>query len=277
VADQRQTEKAASFRALHGRGLLVLPNAWDAASAALIARAGAQAIATTSAGISWSVGRADGERLARDEMIEQIRRIAAAVDVPVSADVEAGYGPAPDDVAATVEAVISVGAVGINLEDSRAPSGSLLDATEQAERLRAGRAAATHAGLSEFVINARTDVYLLQVGPADGRLNDVLARATAYAAAGADCLFVPGLLDLDTVSRLVQASPLPIAVMAAPGAPTVSKFRSAGVRRLSVGSSISAAAYAFTQAAAVELLTDGTYHRLADALGFAELNALFDA
>ncbi len=275
MVEQTQQAKAASLRALHDSGVLVLPNAWDAGSAALIAQAGAKAIATTSAGVAWSLGRPDGQQLTRTEMIEQVRRIAAAVDVPVTADVEAGYGPAPEDVAATVEAVVAAGAVGVNIEDSKAPGGPLFDIAEQAQRLRAARAAVQRAGLAEFVINVRTDVYLFQIGAPQGRLDEVLARASAYADAGADSLFVPGLVDLDTVTALVQACPLPINVMAGPGAPTVAEFASAGVRRVSVGTSISQAAYSLAQRAAVELLTEGTYTTLDGALDFGALNGTF--
>ena len=273
--EKSQRAKAESLRALHDSGVLVLPNAWDAGSAALIAQAGAKAIATTSGGVAWSVGRPDGQQLTRAEMIEQVRRIVAAVDVPVTADVEAGYGPAPEDVAATVEAVVAAGAVGVNIEDSKAPGGPLFDAAEQAERLRAGRAAAQRAGLGELVINVRTDVYLFGVGAPEGRLDDVLARASAYAEAGADSLFVPGLVNLDTVTALVNASPLPINVMAGPGAPTVAEFESAGVRRVSVGTSISQAAYSLAQRAAAELLTTGTYTELEGALDFGGINGVF--
>jgi 2-methylisocitrate lyase-like PEP mutase family enzyme len=194
-------ERAKAFASLHRPGdPLLLPNAWDVASAVAIAAAGAKAIATTSAGVAWSLGVPDGaERLAA-----VVARIVAGVDVPVSADIEAGYG----NVAATVEAVIRAGAVGINVEDSSA--GVLLDPAEQANRLAASRAAATDAADGAGVwINARTDVFL--VGP--GNLGEALERSAAYAAAGADSLFVPGLTDPARIAELA-AGPLPIAVMA---------------------------------------------------------------
>lgn len=269
-----QQSKAEALRALHRDGVLVLPNAWDAASAALVARAGAQAVATTSGGVAWSQGRSDGHGLSRDEMVDQVRRIASVVDVPVTADVEGGYGPAPEDVAATVEAIVAAGAVGVNLEDSRAPGGPLFTPSEQTDRLRAGRVAAERAGLPELVINARTDVYLFGIGEAAGRPAEVLARADAYAYAGADCLFVPGLIDLDALAELVKQAPLPISVMAWPGAPTVEEFRSAGVRRVSVGTGIAQAAYTLAEKAATELLTTGGYTTLDGALGFGEINGL---
>jgi len=275
VTDDSQQARAAALRALHADGVLILPNAWDAASAALIARAGAQAIATTSGGVAWSAGRTDGQGLSRAEMVERVRQIAAAVDIPVTADIEGGYGAAPQDVAQTVEAVIAAGAVGVNLEDSRAPGGPLFEPGAQAERLAAGRAGAERAGLPELVINARTDVFLFGIGAPEGRLDDVLARAAAYARAGADCLFVPGLIDLAAVAALVQASPLPVNVMAWPGAPTVAEFAAAGVRRVSVGTGVAQAAYSVAHRAAVEMLTQGTYTELGGALDFGTINGLF--
>jgi 2-methylisocitrate lyase-like PEP mutase family enzyme len=275
VVEKAQQAKAESLRSLHSSGVLVLPNAWDAGSAAVIAAAGAQAIATTSGGVAWSLGRPDGHGLTREEMVEQVRRVAGAVDLPVSADIEGGYGPAPQDVAKTVEAVVGAGAVGVNIEDSRAPGGPLFDPQEQAERLRAGRAAATRAGLPELVINVRTDVILFGIGEPEGRLDDVIARAAGYAEAGADCLFVPGLIDLDALAALVKATSLPVNVMAWPGAPTVAEFAAAGVRRVSLGTAIAQSAYTLAQRAATEVLTKGTYHELGGALDFGTLNGLF--
>jgi 2-methylisocitrate lyase-like PEP mutase family enzyme len=273
--DDAQQARASALRALHGgASALILPNAWDAGSAALIARAGAKAIATTSGGIAWSLGKPDGEQLTRAEMTDQVRRIAAAVDLPVTADVEGGYGPSPEDVAATVTAVIGAGAVGVNVEDSRAPGGPLFTAAEQAGRLRAGRAAAERAGLPGLFINVRTDVYLFGIGEPAGRFDDVVARAHAYAEVGADCLFVPGLVDRTVLESLVAAIPLPLNVMAGPGAPATGELEAIGVRRISVGTMIAQAAYTVTVRAATELLTKGTYTELDDALGFGELNAL---
>ncbi|WP_285729509.1 isocitrate lyase/phosphoenolpyruvate mutase family protein [Nocardiopsis sp. ATB16-24] len=275
MVENGQSAKARTLRSLHGGEVLVLPNAWDAGSAAAIAAAGAKAIATTSGGVAWSLGRPDGQVLTRREMVEQVRRIAGAVDVPVTADVEGGYGPAPKDVAETVEAVVGAGAVGVNIEDSRAPGGPLFEPREQAERLRAGRAAAERAGLPDLVLNVRTDVFLFGVGEPEGRLDDVIARASTYAEAGADCLFVPGLVDLDTLASLVKATSLPINVMAGPGAPTVAEFEAVGVSRVSLGTAVAQSAYALAQRAAVEALTKGAYDELAETLDFGTLNGYF--
>ncbi len=276
MVQKAQQAKAKSLRSLHdSTEVLILPNAWDAGSAAVIAAAGARAIATTSGGVAWSLGRTDGHGLTRAEMVEHVRRIVSAVDAPVSADVEGGYGPAPQDVAETVEAVVAAGAVGVNIEDSRAPGGPLFDAHEQAERLRAARAAAERAELPDLVINARTDVFLFGVGDPEGRLDNVLARAVAYAEAGADGLFVPGLVDLDTLATLAKATSLPINVMASPGAPSVAEFEAAGVRRVSLGTALPQATYALASRAATEMLTKGTYSALDDALDYGTLNGFF--
>lgn len=270
--DPIQHDRARTLRALH-QHTLVLPNAWDAASAAIIARAGAAAIATTSGGVAWSAGRPDGHGLTRTEMADLIGRIARTVDIPVTADIEGGYGPAPDDVAATVRAVVAAGAVGVNLEDSRAPGRPLFDRQDQSERIRAARAAATESDLPELWINARTDVYLFGIGRPEGRPDEVLSRADAYAAAGADSLFVPGLVDLDTLSALVKGCPLPINVMVGPGAPTVAELAAVGVRRISVGTAIAQAAYDVAQRATTELLERGTYGVLASGLNFMMINS----
>jgi 2-methylisocitrate lyase-like PEP mutase family enzyme len=270
-----QLDHAETLRALHhlpeGRAL-VLPNAWDGASAALTALAGAPAIATTSGGVAWSAGRPDGHGLTRDEMAELVRRIVQTVDVPVTADIEGGYGPSTDDVAATVSAVIAAGAVGVNLEDSVAPGGPLFDAAVQADRLRAARSAAEHAGLPGLWINARTDVFLFGIGEPDGRLADVLSRAEAYTAASADSLFVPGLVDLETIAVLVKQSPVPINVMAGPGAPPVAELQAVGVRRVSVGTAVAEAAYGAARRAVTELLTTGGYDAMAGGLPYGTIN-----
>jgi 2-methylisocitrate lyase-like PEP mutase family enzyme len=264
--------KAKLFRSLHEGGPLVLPNAWDAGSAVLAVRAGAAAVATTSAGVAWSYGRRDGQQLSREAMLEVVSRIAAAVDVPVTADVEGGYGAAPDDVAATVSAAVGAGAVGVNVEDSRAPGGPLFAVDEQAARLRAAREAA---GDVDLFLNARTDVVLFGIGDPDGRLDEVRRRAAAYAEAGADCLFVPGLLDPAALAELVRTSPLPLNAMALPGGPAVADLVDAGVTRVSVGPAIAVAAYSLALRAAREVLGTGTYGSLDGSLGIVELDEMF--
>jgi 2-methylisocitrate lyase-like PEP mutase family enzyme len=270
-----QVERARRFRLLHGERPLVLPNAWDGGSARVFEAAGAQAIATTSAGVSWAHGRRDGQTLSREEMIRAIRYIVEAVSLPVTADVEGGYGTgSPGDVAETVRAVIEAGAVGLNLEDSPGGSSGLLMAPEkQAERLRAAREAARTFGV-DIVINARTDVYLLQVGAPETRFDLAVARARSYRAAGADCVFVPGVIDVPTIAALVRAVGGPLNVMAMPGAPRTSELGELGVARVSVGPSIAQAALATTREATLELVERGTYGRSEDRLSIADLNSI---
>jgi len=267
-----QLRQAEIFASLHRRDdPLRLPNAWDVASAVTIASAGAKAIATTSAGVAWSLGLPDAADLGADRAAAVIGRITAAVRVPVSADIEAGYGPTPDAVAATVTAVIRAGAVGLNLEDrSGRDDTPLFEPAEQAERLAAARAAADGLAVPAW-INARTDVFLTGTGRAQDRLEAALQRAAAYAAAGADSLFVPGLIDLEAIAVLA-AGPLPVAVMAWAGAPTVTELASAGAVRISLGSAIAQAAYAVAARATTELLTGGTYNSTANGIAYDRMN-----
>lgn len=267
-----QIQQAEVFAALHKRSEpLLLANAWDVGSAVAIEGAGAKAIATTSGGVAWSLGVPDGADLGVERAAAAIGRIAAAVSVPVSADIEAGYGDAPAAVAATVTAAVKAGAVGVNLEDRRA-NGSLYEVSEQAGRLAAARAAA---GDLPLWINARTDVFLSGAYSSSmaAGVAAALDRAAAYQAAGVDSLFVPGLLDLDAIAELA-AGPLPIAVMAGPGAPSVAELAATGVVRISLGSAITQAAYALAARAARELFTVGTYTSTADAYSYQSMNEL---
>ncbi len=268
----QQVRQAEMFARLHRSGdPLLLPNAWDVASAVMIASAGAKAIATTSAGVAWSLGIRDAADLGPHRAAAVIERIIAAVKVPVSADIEAGYGSDPDAVAATVTAVIGAGAVGVNLEDRSGQDGAaLFEPAAQAERLAAARAAADRLAMPLW-INARTDVFLAGAGPEAERVDAVLERAAAYAAAGADSLFVPGLTDLAAIAKLA-AGPLPVGVMVWAGAPTVAELASAGVVRISLGSAIAQAAYALAARAAAELLSDGTYNTSADGIPYDQIN-----
>lgn len=263
------SNRAQLFRSLHGGGgILALPNAWDVASARLAEDAGAAAIATTSAGVAWSLGAPDGNRLGRDRAVDLVARIVAAVDVPVSADIEGGYADDADGVAGTIRAVLAAGAVGVNLEDaSHRDPGPLLPVAEQAERISAARAAAGDG----LFLNARIDTFLAGVPDA---LPETLQRAAAYLAAGADGIFVPGATDPGVIAALVEGVDAPLNVMAGPGAPPVAELAKLGVARVSLGSAVAQAAYAVARRAARELLADGTYSALEDALDYGELNAL---
>jgi len=266
-----QQAKAALFHSLHVAGEpLVLANAWDAASAAVVAAAGAPAIATTSAGVAWSLGAPDGDALGRDEAIALVARVCAAVDVPVTADIESGFGSDAQEVAETVRAVIAAGAVGVNIEDAlRGEANPLRDIAEQSARLAAARAAADAAGVRLF-INARVDTYLAGAGGVE----ETVARAHAYLAAGADGVFVPGVVDPETIAALVAAIPAPLNILVGPGAPAVAELAGLGVARASLGSSIAQAAYALVQRAAEEAYGKGTYEAVSEAADYGLLNGL---
>ncbi len=231
----RLRSRADTLRSLHvpGRPLLLV-NAWDAATAIAVARAGAKAIATTSAGVSWSLGYADGERVPRDLTLAAAARVAAAVDLPVSADLEAGFG----DVAETVRLALEAGIVGMNLEDAH-PEGAgdrLFSVDEAASRVKAARRAADAAGVP-FVINARTDIYFKNIGDERKRFDATVERANAYLAAGADCAFVPFVRDAATIGALVKAIKGPVNVLAVSGMPDLPELAKLGVARVSLGSS----------------------------------------
>lgn len=276
VGAVNQATWAATFRQLHTLRPLILPNAWDAASAKVIEAVGAPAIATTSAGVSWSLGRADGQNVGRREMIDVIRNIVQTVNVPVTADVEGGYGDgSSEDVAETVRAMVSIGVAGVNIEDSPGHNGQvLLTPEEQAKRIRIARATAAAVG-GDLVINARIDVYLFEVGEPETRFDAVVARAKLYRRSGADCVFVPGVIDAVTIARLVRAVECPLNIMAMPGAPNAVMLGQMGVARVSVGPGIAQVALATARRAARELLEHGTYGSLETGLPFAGLNAMF--
>ncbi|MFD8805639.1 isocitrate lyase/phosphoenolpyruvate mutase family protein [Streptomyces sp. NPDC059597] len=256
------------FRSLHTPSApLALANAWDAASARLVEAAGASAIATTSAGVSWALGSPDGGTLTRERALEVIARVAAAVTVPVTADIEDGYGADASAVARTVAGVIEAGAVGVNIEDGTRPPAEL------GARLTAARRTAERAGTDLF-LNARVDTYLLGLGDPETRLAETLARARRYVEAGADGVFVPGVTDLPTLKALAEGIAVPLNVLAGPGAPSVAELGTLGVARVSLGPGVALAAYAAARRTARELFGTGAVTAPGDALSFAELDGL---
>jgi 2-methylisocitrate lyase-like PEP mutase family enzyme len=256
------------FRALHSGPVLVLANAWDVASARLIEQAGAPAVATTSAGVAWSLGAADGDQLARDQAVDLVARVAGAVRVPVTADIESGFGANAAEVGDTVRAVADAGAAGVNIEDAVHPGPGLRDVEEQVSRLAAARAA------SALFLNARVDTYLLGIGEPAGRMAETVSRARAYLDAGADGIFVPGVRDRATIEELVARIDAPLNVLGMPKAPPVPELAALGVARVSVGARVALAAYAVAVRAAEELLARGTYESLVTDLTHADLNEL---
>jgi 2-methylisocitrate lyase-like PEP mutase family enzyme len=260
---------AATLLALHdGRGF-VLPNAWDAGSARILEQAGFPAVATTSAGIAWSCGVPDGGALDAETMLEHIGRIVSAVRVPVTADLEAGYGRTPDEVARTVARAVDLGAAGGNLEDA-GPDG-LFDVDQAVARLSAARAAAPR---DRFVLNARTDTYF--AGPREDPFGETVQRARRYLEAGADCVFVPGVAEEATIRRLAAAIPGPLNIVAGlANMVDVPTLFSLGVKRVSLGGGLARAALSTVERAARELHDAGTLGFLDGALGYAEVQRRF--
>jgi 2-methylisocitrate lyase-like PEP mutase family enzyme len=252
---RKQTEKAEKFRNLHhGPRMLLLPNAWDVASARILEECGHPAIATSSAAVAYSLGYADGQRISRGEMLEVAGRIARATNIPVTADLEAGYGTTPKDMADTVKAAIAAGIIGMNLEDVTGDDeSSLVDLPLQLEKIRAIREAASSAGVP-FVLNARTDIYLMPIGPEATRFERTVERLRAYREAGADCLFAPGVYDLETIKKLVKAVEAPLNILANPACPGIPEMEKAGVARVSAGSGIMRAAMGLVQRIGKEML-----------------------
>jgi len=274
-----QIAKAETFRKLHdGSKLLVLPNAWDVASARLYESAGFSAIATTSAGVAWALGYPDGEHISRETMLQTVRRIASQVSLPVTADMVAGFGPRPEDTAETVQGVIAAGAIGLNLEDGTGdPNNPLVDVSNHVEKIRAACEAAIAAGVP-VVINARTDVFLAAVGEPRTRLDHAVRRANAYREAGADCLFVPGVQDSETIGHLARSISGPLNNLARAGIPSISELAGLGVARVSVGSGPMLAALGRLRRIAGELLRMGTFTAMTeDAISYAEMNDLLIA
>ena len=269
--------KAEALRTLHIPGQpLLLVNAWDAASAAVIARAGAHAIATTSSGAANNLGYADGQQVTRSQMLATVAPIAAAVDLPVTADMEAGYGDEPDDAAATARGVLEVGAVGLNLEDtSDDGTEPLLTIDRFVAKIAAVRAVAAETGVP-IVLNARTDVFIGSVGDPTTRIDRAVERGLAYLEAGADCVFVPAVSDPGVIAALVEGIGGPVSVLAGPGSPTIAELAALGVARISVGSGAHRSALALARRIADEAYRAGTLETMvADQIPFGEVQALF--
>ena len=271
-----QGQKAEHLRQLHhGPRIVVLPNAWDVASARVLEELGYPAIATTSAGVAFALGYPDGEHISRDEMLGVVERIARAVRVPVTADMEAGYGTTLADMAETAKAVVNAGAVGMNLEDVTGPDeSSHVDTALQAEKIRAIRRVSESLGVP-LVVNARTDIYLMPIGPAETRFQRTVERLSAYHEAGADSLFAPGLTDGETIAKLVKAVPGPLNILLTAGAPPLKELEKMGVARASAGSGVMRATLGLVRRVGRELREAGTYNALLDGtISFTEVNAL---
>jgi 2-methylisocitrate lyase-like PEP mutase family enzyme len=272
-----QLELARQFLALHdGRKTLLLPNAWDAASARIFEEAGFPAIGTSSAGVAFALGYPDGQKISRGEMLAVVHRIAEAVHIPVTADVEAGYGAKPEDVAETAREVFAAGAVGMNLEDTVDDRPDLLaDMSLQKEKIRAVVETATRAGVP-LLLNARTDVFLASIGAAETRLARTIERLNAYQDAGAQCLFAPGVIDKETIAQLVIGVRGPLNILATAGTPPVAELEKLGVARVSVGSGPMRATLGLIGRMARQLREEGSFSLMTDgAMTYVDANRLF--
>jgi 2-methylisocitrate lyase-like PEP mutase family enzyme len=270
------SDKAARLRELHRTARpLVLVNAWDVASARIIEELGFPAVATTSAGIAWAEGFADGERISREYMLARVERIAHAISVPLTADLEGGYGASVRDAVDTARGAIQAGAVGLNFEDTVAGGSSLIEIGVQCERIAAMRDVAAQLEVP-LVINARTDVFLARVGDSDAwRLAEATRRGNRYLEAGADCAFVPGVVDERTIVALVANLNGPLNILAGATAPTIARLRELGVARVSVGSGAMGYVLAQFREIATSMRDGGGFEFTAHRIPHAELNALF--
>jgi 2-methylisocitrate lyase-like PEP mutase family enzyme len=264
-----QTEKAERLRGLHsGPAILVLANVADAIGARIVEAEGFPAVATSSAGVAAVLGYPDGQAIPRREMVFLVERIARSVDVPATADLEAGYG----DPAQAARDLIAAGAVGMNLEDIEGDT--LIPLDRQLESIRAVRAAGDSAGVP-IVLNARTDIFLAKIGDPSTRFERAVERLNAYRAAGADCLFAPGVIDMLTIMRLVSSVDGPLNILATVGSPSISELQRAGVRRVSFGSGPSRVALGNFRRFVRALRADGIMKPLeTEAITFSEVQKL---
>ncbi len=266
----QQKDKAELFLQMHhGPDILVLANSWDVGSSRLIEGCGFRAVGTTSMGIAASLGHPDAQVMQLSEMLPVVSRIVSAVRVPVTADMEAGYGADTDDVVASVKQVIDAGVVGINIEDSVSLSPVLIDELEFSERIAAIRELSDALGL-HLVINARTDAFYTSLGSTSEKLAESIRRGNAYSEAGADCVFVQPVAERELISTLVKEIDAPINILANPGIgggmpPSVRELQELGVARLSLGSGLMKATLALMKKVADELAREGTYDALQEA------------
>jgi len=271
VVSQSQKDKAELFLQMHhGPDILVLANSWDVGSSRLVEACGYKAVATTSMGIAASLGYPDAGVMRLAELLPVVSAIVSAVQVPVTADIEAGYGDTTDDVVSSVKAMIDTGIVGINIEDSVSLSPKLTDETEFSERIAAIRELSDALGL-HLVINARTDAFYTTSGPRDEKLAESIRRGNSYAEAGADCVFVQPVWERQLISTLVKEIDAPLNILANPGIgggmpPSVSELQELGVARVSLGSGVMKATLALVKKVADEVLGQGTYKNMQEAM-----------
>lgn len=272
---EEQVRLAEQFRLLHkGDRVLLLPNAWDAGSARLFSRMGFDAIATTSGGIAWSLGYADGEQSPLDEVITYVRGMVRVSPLPVTVDFEAGYGAAAADVERSVHAIISAGVAGINIEDGVLHE-YLRDTGDAASRIAAARRAADSAGIP-IVINARVDCWVTGFGTTSAdRISETVQRASAYLEAGADCIYPIGVSDPGEIRELCARIPAPVNIGARAGLKSLAELRKLGVARVSLATRLATIAYSAARDAALDVQVSGGFDSLSATLTYEELQSLF--
>ncbi|MFY9717433.1 MAG: isocitrate lyase/phosphoenolpyruvate mutase family protein [Thermoplasmata archaeon] len=272
---ESQARRAEAFRALHHRPkLLVLPNAWDVASARLFEQSGFPAIATSSAGLMVSLGFPDGEEMPRRQLVAAVARIARALSVPLTADVVSGYGASVAAVVSTVRQMLRAGAIGINLEDLRPSGKGLYPLPAQVAKIRAIRQLGESLGIP-LVLNARTDAYRHSPGGEPARLREAIRRSIELRDAGADCVYPMGVSESSSIQTFVEALGCPVNVMIRPGLPPLRTLERLGVKRVSFGPAASYAAMGFLRRASREVRERGTFRMLIEgALTYEELNSL---
>jgi 2-methylisocitrate lyase-like PEP mutase family enzyme len=270
-------DRALKLLKLHeAPSILVLPNVWDVVSARMVERAGFPAVATSSAAVANSLGYPDGQRIAREEMLTVVRRIASKVSVPVSADLESGYGTSLDEIAGTALGLVEAGAVGLNFEDSTGdPARPLFEVAEQVEKIKCLRETGDKLRVN-IVINARTDVYLEAVGDPASRFEHTVTRLNAYRAAGADCLFAPCVDDSQTIGKLVKAVKGPLNILARPQTAPLAELERLGVARVSLGSWPMRAVMTAFDRLVRDLRERGTFESLEAGIPYAEMNKLVE-
>ena len=268
---QNQKEKAESFLKLHHeKKILIILNSWDPGSSRVIEASGFKAIGTTSMGIAASLGYADRQAIPFIEMVDAIKRISDKVSLPVTVDIEAGYGKSTKEIVQSIVKIISTGIVGINIEDSVDTNPRLLDENEFCERISAIRELSNSLGF-HLVINARTDVFLASFGSPNNRLSESIWRGNKYKEAGADCIFVPNVWEADKISALVNEINGPVNILVNPTngtglPPSINELEDLGVSRVSIGSSLMKATLNLIKKVADEFIQKGTYGSYSDAL-----------
>jgi len=277
MSKESQIKLANEFQKMHGdKKILVLPNAWDAGGAVIFEKEGFTAIGTSSAGISYSLGYPDGEYISFDDILDTTKKIKKRISIPLSIDVERGYGDTPNRIVQNIQSIIEEGAVGINLEDGLLNSKGLVSIEDQCLLISQISTLKDTLGIN-FVINARTDAYWLNLDTnKNNLLEETIKRANLYLEAGADCIFVPGILDIEEIKMFVDQINGPINIIITPNTPSIDFLEKLGVARVSSGSAPARATYAVLKNISNELHNFGTYSNIFKTnIAYDTLNSIF--